>query len=81
MSIYLSFRGENEYILIFPGEKLVYTHFSGGKMSRGKNEYVTPALIRIWNKIPQEFFNTLIRSMRLRCQACMINANGGHIRY
>ena len=40
-----------------------------------------PALIRIWNKIPQEFFNTLIRSMRLRCQACMINANGGHIRY
>jgi hypothetical protein len=31
--------GENEYILIFPGEKLVYTHFSGGK-----NEYVTPAL-------------------------------------
>jgi hypothetical protein len=23
--------GENEYILIFPGEKLVYTHFSGGK--------------------------------------------------
>jgi hypothetical protein len=30
--------GKNEYILIFPGEKLVYTHFSGGT-----NEYVTPA--------------------------------------
>jgi hypothetical protein len=30
------------YVLIFPGEKLVYTHFSGGRMSRGKNEYVTP---------------------------------------
>ena len=27
---------KDEYILIFPGEKLVYTHFSG---------YVTPALI------------------------------------
>jgi hypothetical protein len=24
-------RGKDEYILIFPGEKLVYTHFSGGK--------------------------------------------------
>jgi hypothetical protein len=44
MSIYWSFRGKNEYILIFPGEKLVYTHFSGGEMSRGKNEYVTPDL-------------------------------------
>ena len=33
--------------LIFPGEKLVYTHFSGGKMSRGKNECVTPA-ITVW---------------------------------
>jgi tyrosinase len=36
----LKIRGENEYILIFPGEKLVYTHFSGGK-----NEYVTPAFL------------------------------------
>jgi hypothetical protein len=39
-----------------------------------------PALIRIWNNIPEVFFNTLIRSMRRRCQAC-INANGGHTRY
>ena len=28
-----------------------------------------PALIRIWNNILQAFFNTLITSMRLRCQA------------
>jgi hypothetical protein len=35
------------------------------------------ALIRIWNIIPQAFFNNLVRSMRRRCQAC-INANGGH---
>jgi hypothetical protein len=35
------------------------------------------ALIRIWNNIPQTFFNTLIRLMHRRCQAC-INANGGH---
>jgi len=39
-----------------------------------------PALIRIWNNIQQAFFNTLIRTMRRRCQAC-INANGGHTRY
>jgi hypothetical protein len=39
-----------------------------------------PALIRIWNNIPQAFFNNLVRSMRRRCQAC-INANGGHTRY
>jgi hypothetical protein len=39
-----------------------------------------PALIRIWNNIPEVFFNTLIRSMRRRWQAC-INANGGHTRY
>jgi hypothetical protein len=26
----LKIRGKDEYILIFPGEKLVYTHFSGG---------------------------------------------------
>jgi hypothetical protein len=33
----LKIRGKNEYILIFPGEKLVYTHFSWrGGMSRGK---------------------------------------------
>ena len=38
------------------------------------------ALIRIWNNIPQAFFNNLVGSMRRRCQAC-INANGGHTRY
>jgi len=43
-------------------------------------EDMGPALIRIWNNIPEAFFNTLIRSMRHRCQAC-INANGGHTRY
>ena len=36
------------------------------------------ALIRIWNNIPQAFFNNI--SMCRRCQACM-NANGGHTRY
>jgi hypothetical protein len=35
------------------------------------------ALIRIWNIIPQAFFNNLVRSMRCRCQAC-INTNDGH---
>jgi hypothetical protein len=39
-----------------------------------------PALIRIWNNIPQAFFNNLVRPMRRRCHAC-INANGGHTRY
>ena len=39
-----------------------------------------PALIRIWNSIPQAFFNNLVRSMRRRCQAC-INVNGGHTCY
>ena len=39
-----------------------------------------PALIRIWNNIPQAFFNNLVRSMRRRSQAC-INANDGHTRY
>jgi hypothetical protein len=33
-----------------------------------------PALIRIWNNIPQAFFNKLVGSMRCRCQA-YINAN------
>jgi hypothetical protein len=45
--------------------------------------YVIPfiqALIRIWNNIPQTFFNNLVRSMRRRCQAC-VNANGGHTHY
>jgi hypothetical protein len=32
-----------------------------------------PALIRIWNNIPQAFFNNLVRSMRRRCQAYMLN--------
>ena len=41
---------------------------------------MSPALIRIWNNIPQAFFNNLVRSMRRRCQAC-INAHGGHTRY
>ena len=35
---------------------------------------------RIWNNIPQAFFNNLVRSMRSRCQA-WINANGGHTHY
>jgi hypothetical protein len=35
-------------ILILPGEKLVYTHFSG---SRGKNEYVTPAITYIYTTV------------------------------
>ena len=39
-----------------------------------------PALIRIWNNIPQAFFNNLVRSMRRRCQA-YINANDGHTHY
>jgi hypothetical protein len=29
----LKIRGKDEYILIFPGEKLVYTDLSGGKTS------------------------------------------------
>ena len=33
-----------------------------------------PALICVWNNIPQVFFNALIRPMRRRCQAC-INAH------
>ena len=41
---------------------------------------IGPALIRIWNNIQQALFNTLIRTMRRHCQAC-INANGGHTRY
>ena len=41
----LKIRGKDEYILIFPGEKLVYTNLSGGEMSRGENEYVTPVTI------------------------------------
>ena len=44
-------QGKDEYILIFPGEKLVYTHFSGGGMSRGENEYVTPVLIPIHKRV------------------------------
>ena len=39
-----------------------------------------PALILIWSNIPEAFFNTLIRSMCHRCQAC-INATGGNTRY
>ena len=31
------------------------------------------ALIRIWNDILQAFFNNLVRSMRRRCQACMVD--------
>ena len=34
----LKIRGKDEYILIFPGEKLVYTHFSGGGGGGGGNE-------------------------------------------
>ena len=39
-----------------------------------------PAWIHIWNNTPQAYFNTLIRSLRRRCQAC-INLNGGHTCY
>ena len=37
-------------------------------------------LVRIWNDIPQAFFNRLVPSMRRCCKACA-NANGGHNRY
>ena len=56
VNTYLIFRGENEDILIFPGgewvwgkneHSWVYTHFSGGKLSMGKNEYATPE--HLWN--------------------------------
>jgi hypothetical protein len=33
------------------------------------------ALIRIWNNIAQAFFNNLVRSMRRRCQACMLDTH------
>jgi hypothetical protein len=33
------------------------------------------ALIRIWNNIPQAFFNNLVRSIRRRCQACMVDTH------
>uniref|UniRef100_UPI001651CFA5 transposase n=1 Tax=Paenibacillus tengchongensis TaxID=2608684 RepID=UPI001651CFA5 len=38
------------------------------------------ALIQEWNNIPQAEINTLIRSMRQRCQA-VLHAEGGHTRY
>ena len=54
----MAIRGEkNGYIAKFlPGEKLLYSHFSGGKfyyiaifpggkMARGKNYYTTPGLL------------------------------------
>jgi hypothetical protein len=34
--------GKIYYIAIFPGEKLLYSHFPGGKMTRGKGYYTTP---------------------------------------
>ena len=37
------------------------------------------AVIWEWNKIPQAEINTLIRSMRQRCQASL-HADGGHTR-
>lgn len=39
-----------------------------------------PALVNIWNNIPQAFVRNLVSSMRRRCVAC-IDANGGHTRY
>ena len=38
------------------------------------------ALIQEWNNIPHVKINTLICSMRQRCQA-VLNAEGGHTRY
>jgi hypothetical protein len=41
-------------------------------------QFCCPGTVHLdWNNIPQAVFNTLIRPMRRRCQAC-INANGGH---
>ena len=37
-------------------------------------------LVKIWNGIPKVFFNSLVSSMRRRCQVC-IDANGGHMCY
>ena len=37
-------------------------------------------LIQEWNEIPQAEINTLIRSMRQRCQAAL-HAEGGHSLY
>lgn len=39
-----------------------------------------PALVNVWNNIPQAFITNLVSSMRRRCTAC-IQANGGHTRY
>jgi hypothetical protein len=55
------------------------------RLRRLPNQPVTlaemgPALICIWNNIPQAFFNNLVRSMRRRFPACII-ANGGHTCY
>lgn len=36
--------------------------------------------IRIWNNMQEAFCNTLIRTMRRRCQDC-INGNDGHTSY
>lgn len=41
---------------------------------------VGPALVNIWNNIPQAFLDNLVSSMRRRCRA-VIDANGGHTRY
>lgn len=38
------------------------------------------ALTDEWNRLPQHVFQTLVNSMRRRCNAC-IAANGGHTRY
>lgn len=38
------------------------------------------ALQREWDRIPQEFFQRLVSSMRRRCMAC-IQSRGGHTRY
>ena len=41
---------------------------------------LTQALIQEWNNIPQAEINTLVGSMRQRCQA-VLHAQGGHTRY
>ena len=58
MSIYWSFRGEKWlYTDLSGGKTSICSFFPGGKMSRGKNEYVTPvkincicSLCEIWQK-------------------------------
>lgn len=56
----------------------------GRRLFRGRPSHNLQELRRSldneWAQIPQEFFQTLVNSMRRRCHAC-IQANGGHTRY